>query len=113
MNWATLLPYCIFALVVTVCGVVYQATKTYMAIKQAAAFSGGQGYVAQANAESAERVARANAYFEQVLSLEKAWQAFLENHLTLNHDKHFDPQDLRSLRAAFENMYDFSNQVNL
>lgn len=113
MNWANLIPWCLFAAFLTVCGMVYQAAKTSAAIRLSQAHSGGQAYVAGANAEAAERVAKANAYFAQVQSLESAWQSFLENRFAVSGDHKDTPKDLRTLRAAFENMYDFSNRVEL
>lgn len=91
----------------------YAIIRTQCKCKEAGAYSGGQAFVSQEQAKSAERQARANAYFAQVQSMETAWQSYLENHYAVAGNGKPGSDDIRAMRAAFENMYSLEHLENL
>lgn len=97
----------------TVCLSFLAMIRSMSKIKESGAFSGGQGFVYNAQAEGAERTAKAEAYLAQVRSMEAAWQSYLENHYAIAGNGKPSADDIRVMRATFENMYDFSAMENL
>lgn len=108
MNWATFIYLSGLMLLGTFCWLILIAGRSYCKQKEAGAFSGGQAFVHQEHAKASERMAKANAYLAQVQSMETAWQSYLDNHYAIAGNKPPSGDDIRTMRAAFENMYDFS-----
>ncbi len=103
----------ILIVLATICLSFLAMIRSMSKIKEAGAFSGGQAYVSTAQADSAERCAKAEAYLAQVRSMEAAWQSYLENHYAIAGNGKPSADDIRIMRATFENMYDFSAMENL
>lgn len=108
MTWMTFVFLALLILIASICLAVLMMIKSVCVTKEAGAYAGGQAYAATSQAEATERIARANAYFTQVQSMEQGWQTFIENHYAVA-GKNPGVDDVRAMRAAFENMYDFAH----